>query len=31
MLTRHEVTIVPERVINIDERGGGKFGKRYIF
>ena len=31
MLTRHEMTIVPERVINIDWGGGGKFGKRYFF
>ena len=31
MLTRHEMTIVPERVINIDLGGGGKSGKRYFF
>ena len=31
MLTRHEMTIVPERVINIDWGGGGKFGKRCFF
>ena len=31
MLTRHEMTIVPERVINIDWGGGGKFGKRNFF
>ena len=31
MLSEHEMTIVPERVINIDWGGGGKFGKRYFF
>ena len=31
MLTRHEMTIVPERVINIDWGDGGKFGKHFFF
>ena len=31
MLSEDEMTIVPEKVINIDWGGGGKFGKRYFF